>query len=98
MERRATIDSILNYGGYVINDKRQTPNIYELTPRYDSRASFYGKAHVIEYPDGTKQLKSYNTTVCEISPDGIFRPLWDGRTQTTSRHIKEFRKQFDPTF
>lgn len=98
MERRATIDSILNYGGYVINDKRQAPNIYELTPRFDPRKSFYGKAHVIEHPDGTKQLKSYDTTVCEITKDGTFRLLWDGRTQTTNRHIKEFRKQFDTTY
>lgn len=80
MNRNATIDKILEYGGYVINDRRQAPNIYELSPRYDSRKSFYGKAHVIEYPDGTKQLKSYDTTVCEISPEGVFRSLWDGRT------------------
>ena len=73
-------------------------NIYELTARYDSRASFYGKAHVIEHPDGTKQLKSYNTLVCEITKDGVFRSLWDGKTQPTRRHIKEFRKQFDPSY
>lgn len=72
-------------------------NIYELTPRYDSRASFYGKAHIIEHPDGTKQLKSYETIVCEVSPRGVFKMLWDGRTQTTTRHIKEFRKQFERT-
>lgn len=98
MNRSATVDKILEYGGYVINDHRQAPNIYELTPRYDSRKSFYGKAHIIEYPDGTKQLQSYNTIVCELSPNGVFRSLWDGRTQTTSRHIREFRKQFDPAY
>lgn len=73
-------------------------NIYELSPRYDSRKSFYGKAHVLEFPDGTKQLQSYNTIVCELSPDGVFSMLWDGKSQTTSRHIKEFRKQFDPAY
>ena len=98
MSRNATIDKILEYGGYVINDNRPTPNIYELTPRYDSRKSFYGKAHIIEYPNGTKRLLSYDTLVCEINPQGIFKMLWDGKTQTTSRHIKEFRKQFEPTY
>lgn len=68
---------------------------YELQARFDARKSFYGKAHVIEYADGTKQLKSYNTIVCEISPKGVFKLLWDGKTQTTNRHIKEFRKQFE---
>ena len=69
-------------------------NIYELTARYDSRKSFYNKAHVIELPDGTKQLMSYETIVCEITPNGEFRMLWYGRSQTTTRHINEFKKQF----
>lgn len=68
--------------------------VYELHPRYDSRKSFYGKAHVIEYPDGKKQLQSYDTIVCEISSNGEFKILWDGKTQTTTRHINEFKKQF----
>ena len=72
--------------------------IFELSPRYDSRKSFYGKAHVIEQPDGTLQLMSYETIVCELTPSNVFRMIWDGRSQTTSRHIKEFRKQFDPAF
>lgn len=69
--------------------------IYELSARYDSRKSFYGKAHVIEHPDGTRQLKSYDTIVAEITPRGEFVRLWDGSTQTTNRHIKEFRRQFE---
>ena len=68
--------------------------IYELTPMRDSRKSFYGKARVIEHDNGTIQLQSYNTIVCEIV-DGVFRMLWDGRTQTTTRHIKEFKYQFN---
>lgn len=67
--------------------------IYELTPMRDSRKSFYGKAKVIEHDNGTIQLQSYNTIVCEIV-GGVFRMLWDGRTQTTTRHINEFKKQF----
>lgn len=68
--------------------------IYELTPMRDSRKSFYGKAKVIEHDNGTIQLQSYNTIVCEIV-GGVFHMLWDGRTQTTTRHINEFKYQFD---
>lgn len=69
--------------------------IYELPAIYDSRKSFYGKAKVIEHDNGTIQLQSYNTIVCEIDKDGYFRKLWDGNTQTTNRHIKEFTRQFN---
>ena len=68
-------------------------NIYELVARYDSRKSFYGKAHVIELDNGTKQLQSYDTIVGEIR-DNTYYQLWDGKSQTTTRHIKEFKKQF----
>lgn len=67
--------------------------IYELSARYDSRKSFYGKAHVIELDNGTLQLQSYNTIVREIK-NGKYFQLWDGKSQTTTRHIKEFIKQF----
>lgn len=67
--------------------------IYELSARFDSRKSFYGKAHVIELDDGTKQLQSYDTIVGEIK-NGKYFQLWDGKSQTTTRHIKEFIKQF----
>ena len=68
-------------------------NIYELSARFDSRKSFYGKALVIEHDDGTKQLQSYSTIVGEIK-NGEYIQLWDGKSQTTNRHIKEFKKQF----
>lgn len=68
-------------------------NIYELMARYDSRKSFYGKAHVIELDNGTKQLQSYNTIVGEIKNNTYYQ-LWDGKSQTTTRHIKEFKRQF----
>lgn len=67
--------------------------IYELSARYDSRKSFYGKAHVIELDNGTLQLLSYDTIVGEIK-NGKYFQLWDGKSQTTTRHIKEFIKQF----
>lgn len=64
---------------------------YELKPNYDTRASFYGKANVIEFEDGTLLLKSYNTIVAIISSNHAFI---DGTySATTLRHIKEFLKQ-----
>lgn len=68
-------------------------NIYELTARFDSRKSFYGKALVIELDNGVKQLQSYSTIVGEIK-NGKYFQLWDGKSQTTTRHINEFKKQF----
>ena len=67
--------------------------IFELMARYDSRKSFYGKAHVIEHNNGVIQLQSYNTIVGEIK-NNQYKQLWDGKTQTTTRHINEFKKQF----
>lgn len=68
--------------------------IFEL-PCLDSRKSFYGKAHVIEHENGTKQLQSYNTIVAEIDNAGKYTRLWDGSTQTTNRHIKSFKKFYN---
>lgn len=66
--------------------------IYELSARYDSRASFYGKAHVIDHENGTLELQSYNTIVSRCI-NGKVEHL--GRwSQTTSRHQREFEKQF----
>lgn len=66
--------------------------IYELSARYDSRQSFYGKAHVIKHDDGLLELLSYNTIVSRCK-DGKVEHL--GRwSQTTSRHQREFERQF----
>lgn len=67
--------------------------IYELSARFDVRKSFYGKAHVVEHDNGIIQLQSYNTIVGEIKNNTYYQ-LWEGKSQTTSRHIKEFKKQF----
>lgn len=61
---------------------------YEL-PCYDSRKSFYGKARVIEAPEG-RYLQSYDTVVCFISYGGTFEKLWSGYSATTMRHINSF--------
>lgn len=67
--------------------------IFELTPRYDAHKSFYGKALVIDYENGTMELQSYNTIVSRRVNNGKVEHL--GRwSQTTSRHQKEFERQF----
>lgn len=68
-------------------------NIFELKARYDSRKSFYGKAKVVEYDDGTLELISYGTTVARIDPNGALEIL-GFYSPTTLRHQKEFVKQF----
>ena len=67
--------------------------IYELSPRFDSRKSFYGKAHIIDHENGMIELQSYDTIVSRCI-DGKVEDLgkW---SQTTTRHQKEFRKQFE---
>ena len=67
--------------------------IFELVPRYDTRKSFYGKAHVIDHEDGTIELQSYDTIVSRCV-NGKVEELgkWSA---TTTRHQKEFRKQFE---
>lgn len=66
--------------------------IYELEARFDARKSFYGKAHVIDHEDGTLELQSYDTIVSRCV-NGKVEELgkW---SVTTTRHQKEFRKQF----
>lgn len=67
--------------------------IYELEPRFDTRKSFYGKAHIIDHENGMFELQSYNTIVSRCI-NGKVEELgkW---SNTTTRHQKEFRKQFE---
>ena len=55
---------------------------------------YYGKAYVIE-EDGETLLKSYNTIVCKVVPGRGFVRLWGGYSDTTKRHINDFRRLFD---
>lgn len=66
-------------------------NTYYLMPIYDSRASFYNKAIVEDYGNNHKELKSY-TTLCSKVENGVAR-VYDIRSQTTLRHVKEFLLQ-----
>ena len=65
---------------------------YELTPIYDSRKSFYKKAYVTEYTPEHSILRSYNTEVAAIK-NGRFIRLWSDYSDTTQRHINEYRQQ-----
>ena len=74
-------------------------DVYELRPSSVQRQqSFYGKALVAKENDGDV-LYSYLTKICKCSNDGTIEKYWDGRSNTTGRHIKAFcglnKKQFD---
>ena len=65
---------------------------YELSPQYDSRKSFYGKA-LVEVSGKNKVLYSYGTRVVTISEQGaeFTRSAW--YSLTTRRHVREFCRQ-----
>lgn len=68
--------------------------VSRLDPQFDTRKSFYDKAHTVDDASGAKILYSYNTPVCKINKSGDVEllPLWDS-SQTTLRHVKEFLLQ-----
>lgn len=66
--------------------------IKNLDAIYDNKKSFYGKAKVKQDGD-TITLVSYGTDIISIK-NGKLNPLWNGYSMTTTRHIKEFFKQF----
>jgi len=72
-------------------------NSYELQPRYDSRKSFYKKAHV-EIDGHESKLFSYGTHVASVfsgmtSSEDVLE-VYGTYSATTLRHIKEFAAQF----
>ena len=60
-----------------------------LLPR-DGHKSFYGKAIVRSYGDGTDVLRSYNTDVISRKADGTLVRHWGGWSATTGRHVAAF--------
>ena len=67
----------------------------ELKAIYDSRASFYKKAFVEINDNNDITLYSYNTAICTIKKSGkIVNLFFEDISVTTSRHIKEFFKQY----
>jgi hypothetical protein len=82
--------------------------VYELIPRYSTRKSFYGKAQVKEETDvqdlikyTTMELYSYGTLVARITKNEetcLSTCEYLGNfSQTTTRHQKEFFRQFGLT-
>lgn len=65
---------------------------YELSTRYDTRQSFYGKARVEEQNNGDLDLISYTTHVATVRANGT-AVVYGTYSQTTLRHIKEFLAQ-----
>lgn len=72
--------------------------LYELDCRYDTRASFYGKAKVLEQTMSDwseKVLYSYDTLVAKIiETKKHIKYIYKGQYScTTTRHQKEFFRQ-----
>lgn len=73
--------------------------MYELSCRYDTRQSFYGKAKIIERKTQKnfyiKELYSYDTLVADIKDYEFLKKYccYGKYSQTTTRHQKEFFKQ-----
>jgi hypothetical protein len=63
--------------------------VYELKPN-NGRKSFYGKAHVIVNPDGSKTLFSYGTAIATLTNGGEYIRHWEGWSSTTGNHIAAF--------
>ena len=63
--------------------------MYELVPD-NGQKSFYGKAVVETYTDGSAVLFSYNTPIVKRLLHGELVRLWDGWTATTGKHISAF--------
>ena len=64
--------------------------IREYEPVCKDRKSFYGKARVRVYEDGTEVLRSYKTDVMTRKPDGSLVRHWDRWSATTGRHVAAF--------
>ena len=72
----------------------------DLECRFDSRASFYSKAKVIEHADHKVSLISYNTEIAVFDPNKnellvkASEYSNNGKySHTTTRHIREFARQ-----
>ena len=78
-----------------MEERIYSKNNYYLGCRYDSRQSFYGKARVEEFSDGSEILWSYSTAVaCITLENGVRKAHVRGQySPTTTRHIKEYLKQ-----
>lgn len=76
--------------------------VYDLDCRYDARKSFYGKAKVQEQTMSDWKeidLYSYGTLVAKIiETKKHIKYIYEGKySQTTTRHQKEFFRQYGLT-
>lgn len=62
---------------------------YELIPN-DGHKSFYKKANVRIYDDGTEVLRSFGTDVMSRDSDGNLHRHWSEWSATTGRHVAAF--------
>ena len=67
-----------------------------LQPRYDSRASFYGKAQIDDHDDAIT-LYSYDKKVAEYNKASGNLHVYGYFSATTARHIREFAYQLGIT-
>ena len=66
----------------------ETVDVYNLA--HCDKASFHGKAKIIETA-GAFYLLSYQTIVCKVDKaTRDFVRFWDGESATTTRHINAF--------
>lgn len=66
--------------------------MYDLQTRFDSRASFYGKA-TVEDRNGILTLWSYNTPIAKYNKRTRTLTVNGWYSATTNRHIREFARQ-----
>ena len=71
--------------------------VFNLVPT-NGRKSFNNKAKVI-VENGKAELLSYDTIVAEIDLESKkFTQLWEGKSNTTSSHIKAFKEFYSVSF
>ena len=75
--------------------KKVLDGYFYRTMLYDKNLAFcpYGSCGVNVFTDGTIQLKSYSTIVCEIDKDGWFN-CYGTFSRTTIKHISAFLKEY----
>ena len=104
-ENANELDTFVSYEGYFGYPNRymKPEDIKELRKEYkelkkDKNAfaldGFGGRALVIPMESGDVVLQSYYTAVAVIR-NGRFIKLWDGYSNTTLKHINEFRRHYN---
>lgn len=83
--------------GYIDEDEEDIEGcglISHLAPRYDSRASFYGKAVIDDHNgSGIQTLYSYDTAVADYDQTTGVLTVYGWYSATAARHIREFAAQ-----